>query len=521
MARDLNSRSNEVLGVDQKIWLILETGGFGGDAVGGLVPLAAGAVEHITGNITFDIPREDSASRSGRSKTYRLSGKKEVAFSWESYIIPGTPDGIGNPTLPPVHPLLLSAFGEVDVTDPTKIVYSLSRFNENSFRMLEEATHYARLGLGMVCESMTFNLPGDGKAQISAEGFGQDVYVAGESALAQAVTGSDVEAELILQDITYTAVAVDSSGNLVNITYTDGATAGAEVVTVSGNDIGVQIEDGVSTATEVKAAYDLIPAAVALATSAISGTAGDPQDVVTATFLTGGLGDDEMLVTATQGQRFEVGAYIDTIDASDGNTATNSALLILAVGTGVNADVIQVDSVLSAAIIGDFVIGHAPDTYSPIQAEFALLGLKGTLTIAGFSVSACEVISAEISLTNNYTKKDFIYGTSRICGYIPDKRREVGVKLELLLNKDNFTFFMRNKQFIAEDITLTLEPQDIPAPSFDSSTGRTWKFEMPRVEFNIPPIEQPSDSYVTLSLEGVALAVDMDNLDTELTLTIE
>jgi len=43
-----------------------------------------------------------------------------------SYIVPGTPDNLGNPTLPPVHAFLLSAFGDYDVTNPAEIKYVLS-----------------------------------------------------------------------------------------------------------------------------------------------------------------------------------------------------------------------------------------------------------------------------------------------------------------------------------------------------------------------------------------------------------
>ena len=38
MARNINARSFEVLGVDQKIWAVLESGGFGDQATGGLLP---------------------------------------------------------------------------------------------------------------------------------------------------------------------------------------------------------------------------------------------------------------------------------------------------------------------------------------------------------------------------------------------------------------------------------------------------------------------------------------------------
>lgn len=519
--RNLLNRSFEVLGVDQKIWLALETGGYGVEATGGLLPVAGGATEHITANIKFNIPREDSAARSGRSLVTRLSGKKEVEIAWESYIIPGTPDNLGQPTLPPCHPLFLSAFGNIDLTDPTKVKYLLSRLNDKSFRMLEEATHYSRLAVGCVVDKLTFQLPGDGKAMINAEGFGQDVYAAGEAKLAQALTGVAQFASKVIQDLTYTADVAGSNGNLITIAYVGGGTAGAEVVTVVGNAIQVQIETGVSTATQVKAAVDGFPAAAALVNVAITGVGGNAQVVAAAANLSGGLGADELKVETDKGQLFEVGSYIDVIAVADGNTVSNSAKKILSIGTGVNADIIKVATALAAALLGDFVIGHAPSTYNPISSENALLGLKGSFTVVGYTVGNCELISAEISLTNNFTKKDFIYGTSRICGYIPDKRRQVGVKLEVLLNRDNFAFYMRNKQFIAEDVTITLEPQDIPAPMFTSSLGRTFKFQMPRVEFNIPPIEQPGDKYVTLALEGVALASDNSTTDDELVLTIE
>jgi hypothetical protein len=114
-----------------------------------------------------------------------------------------------------------------------------------------------------------------------------------------------------------------------------------------------------------------------------------------------------------------------------------------------------------------------------------------------------------------------MYGTSKTCGYIPDKRREVSLKLDLLLTRDSFELYMRNKRFENEEITLSLEPQDIPAPSFSTVTGRTFEFYFPKVEFDIPKIEKPADSYVKLSLEGKALCSDISSLDDEMTLTIK
>lgn len=102
------------------------------------------------------------------------------------------------------------------------------------------------------------------------------------------VLGVPVAASLIVQDITYTAATTGDEGNDITIAYTGGATAGAEVVSVVGTAISIQIETGVSTATQVKAAFDAEPLAVALAAAAITGTAGTAQVVAAATNLASG-----------------------------------------------------------------------------------------------------------------------------------------------------------------------------------------------------------------------------------------
>ena len=87
--------------------------------------------------------------------------------------------------------------------------------------------------------------------------------------------------------VTYTSVALDQSANLINVAYTAGATAGAEVVTVTGNAISIQIETGVSTITQVRTAFNLSAAAAALATA--TGTSATTVATASASFLTGGI----------------------------------------------------------------------------------------------------------------------------------------------------------------------------------------------------------------------------------------
>jgi hypothetical protein len=90
--------------------------------------------------------------------------------------------------------------------------------------------------------------------------------------LAFTVPAETAASRTLQSALTFTAAANQGvSGNSITYTFTGGATAGAEVVTVSGTAITIQVESGVSTATQVKTAYDLVAAAVALATCAIVG----------------------------------------------------------------------------------------------------------------------------------------------------------------------------------------------------------------------------------------------------------
>lgn len=102
---------------------------------------------------------------------------------------------------------------------------------------------------------------------------------------------SSTAATATIQSLTYTAGAAGAAGNSITVTYTTGATAGSEVVTVVGNAISVQIASGTSTATQIKAAVDASSAAHALVSVAIlSGQGSTAQTApVTATALSGGV----------------------------------------------------------------------------------------------------------------------------------------------------------------------------------------------------------------------------------------
>lgn len=97
-------------------------------------------------------------------------------------------------------------------------------------------------------------------------------------------------AAVVLQDLTYTAAATGVAGNLITVTYTTGATAGAEVVTVVGNAITIQIQSGVSTATQIHTAFNASSPATTLATNTVSGTGATAQVTTNASPMTGSVG---------------------------------------------------------------------------------------------------------------------------------------------------------------------------------------------------------------------------------------
>lgn len=97
-----------------------------------------------------------------------------------------------------------------------------------------------------------------------------------------------VAPSLILQDLTYVSDTTGTANNGKTITYTTGATAGAEVVTVDGSgNVSVQIQNGVSTATQIKTALDAVAGFTTPYSVSISGTGSNAQKTVNGATMTG------------------------------------------------------------------------------------------------------------------------------------------------------------------------------------------------------------------------------------------
>lgn len=425
MARDILNRANQNVGIDQRIWMTIENQ-YGILATTGLFPTSSNAIEHTQAKIDFTIPRETAAHRSGRSAVVRLQKKKSLKWSFESYIVPADPDGSNHPVLPDMHPMLLSAFGGVDTSDPTTILYHLERSVASSIRLLEEGTHFSQIATGCVADQISFTLPGDGKAMFKASGFGQDTFIAGHSEVLAPVAAN--------------------AGPVTTITFS---------------------------------------------------------------------------AQAGEGARYDVGGYVDVIDKNDGNTRKLASAQIASIsGDAITCTLPAAYTGAAPALaLGDIIIGAAPD-YTPTSSVNALLGLRGTFDTDLFGMGVdLNLIQAEISIKNNFTEQNFNYGVDYTTNFIADKRREVSLKLDVLLTKDNWEFYSKSRRFVAENIVITLGPQNLPGQVV-SGLGRTLTFTFPRVEFDVPNLEQPADGYIKLSLSGMALAQDINNPNNEMTLTI-
>lgn len=120
-------------------------------------------------------------------------------------------------------------------------------------------------------------------------------------------SGNTVNAYAVIYDLTFTAVAAGNAGNGINIDYVFHATQSyltPLVTVVSPTHVTIAWYNGPSvannpTATQVKAAWDAVPGAVALATVAITGTASNKQYITGAHLL--GNGGDAAPVNGTGG----------------------------------------------------------------------------------------------------------------------------------------------------------------------------------------------------------------------------
>jgi len=204
------------------------------------------------------------------------------------------------------------------------------------------------------------------------------------------ITTTGAPAVLVKQELTYTAKESGTAGNLISVAYTAGATAGAEVVTVTGNAISVQIETGVSTGTQVMAAINGDASAAALVSVRASGTASNAQETDAADLLTGGVDQPEI----TKGDYAEV-AVIETtpgmepfprwsygVTANEGETFQELIVRLVAkINDATNIENQNKTLIVTAAVAG--TSGESRDNFTLTSVDF---GTHFTVALRGILV---------------------------------------------------------------------------------------------------------------------------------------
>lgn len=176
-----------------------------------------------------------------------------------------------------------------------------------------------------------------------------------------------VTATLTVQDILYTAKQPGTGGNSITITYTTGATAGDEVVTVVGNAISVQIETTVSTATQVMTKVTASAAAQALITNTLTGTGSNAQIAAVSTPLAGGTG---AFTVSVVGLAISVPIHSGVTEASVIDAALTASAAAQAVATQtISGTDTTAQTVITATALQNGVTGGARGTALCIGIE--------------------------------------------------------------------------------------------------------------------------------------------------------
>lgn len=270
--------------------------------------------------------------------------------------------------------------------------------------------------------------------------------------------GRAVPASVLDQDITYTAVAPGNAGNGIVVSYIFHATQSyltPLVTVVSPTLITVAWYNGPTiannpTATQLKAAWDAVPGAVALATATITGTAGNRQYENGNSTL--GNGGDTAPTDGTSGvatgitlSRNTVSPLVGTADFELDKDAANRQ------GMGVSTD---------------FTINNK-DKGQPIQIQFAYSGSSGMVlgTSSDVRVWIYDITNASlIQVTPRYT---LVGPTGTPLSYVAQftaSASSINYRLILHIGTTNATAWALNfDDVIATDIITPGAATEVPA----------------------------------------------------------
>lgn len=271
-------------------------------------------------------------------------------------------------------------------------------------------------------------------------------------------TGNTTAAFVVDQDITYTSTLSGDSGNGATITYALGTGPYSEPPTITcptGTSVLVKWYNGPTlaqnpTATVLKAAYDATPCAVAIATSAITGTASNRQ-YITGT-VTLGDGGDTQPVNGTGG-----------IPAGVTFIRSTSSPLVGAASFLYSKDAANREG---QGVSTDFIINSA-DKGQPLQISFYYSGSAGmTLgTSSDARVFIYDITNAAfISVTPRKTLAGPVSTTKTFVGQFTASATSVSYRLILHISTASVTSWdLQLDSVVVNDVLNATAATQVPS----------------------------------------------------------
>jgi hypothetical protein len=209
-----------------------------------VAPAATDAVKALNASFTFQQARENRMdSRTTRSLLERYTGKKQVSWSSEHYVIPSGAEG----TAPDVGVMLKALMGTETVNGGVSVIYSLSD-SQSGLTSLSLVQHFndvlMEAAKGAWVESCTISGKGGDAPRIKFEGGAADLVTTGTSTTNGATSGTTVtvqtaDADNFDVDSVIKVGTADNSGAGFKVTAKSGAALTVNGSPAMGNGVSV------------------------------------------------------------------------------------------------------------------------------------------------------------------------------------------------------------------------------------------------------------------------------------------
>jgi hypothetical protein len=205
---------------------------------------------------------------------------------------------------------------------------------------------------------------------------------------------------------------------------------------------------------------------------------------------------NEVTVQAGHGKRFPVGSLVmiiknDGVTRSSDTPTGSPRKVVTVVGDVVTLDGAALED--ADGTVDDVYLVYYEPT-SAVAIDNPQTGLVGEF--ASMSMGGQCVRSATISIANGNEAQNFCFGTDALSGsiFVPASRLQVTASVEVNMNKQNVGLYNDVQAFVPQDLVFVL----------GDSSSRRLEVYLPKVIFNIPPVEVPDSGSIPVTFEGTA-----------------